>query len=60
MYIVIGLEVFNYGKVMGIHSSKKIALEQAQILQATKNIHVCQNYKTLTETEIKKQKIVLY
>ena len=60
MYLVVGLEVFNYAEIKGIHSNKKIALNHAKSLQATKNIHVCQNYKVLTKADVKKQKIVLY
>ena len=60
MYMVLGIEVFNYAEVLGIHNNKKIALNHAEILNKNKNKNCCQNYKVLTNTEVKKKKIVLY
>lgn len=60
MYYVIGLEPFKMGQVHGIHSSKKSAVSQADFLEKNKNKHCCQEYKAITATDVKKQKIELY
>lgn len=60
MYIVIGLEVFGYAEIKGVHACKKTALNQANYLQANKKPHVCQDYKVVTKTDAKKQKLKFY
>lgn len=60
MYIVIGLEVFNYAEIRGIHSNKKDAISQAEFLQKNKKPMICQNYKVVTQTDVKKNKITLF
>ena len=59
MYYVIGKEIFNEAEVFGIHSNKKIALQQAEMLENNKNKFCCQKYEVKTQTEIKKEKINL-
>ncbi len=59
IYYVLGIEPFKVAQVYGVYSNKKIAQEQAEMLEKNKHKLNCQRYVALTGTEIKKQKLEL-
>lgn len=60
MYLVLGIEPFNYAEVRGMHASKKLAEQQADALEQNKNSLCCQRYAVKTLTEVKKEKLSLF
>jgi len=59
-YYTLGLEPYKMAEVYGIHSNKKVALNQAESLENNKNKMSCQDFKVLTETQVKKEKWELF
>lgn len=59
MYLVLGIEPFNYAEIRGIHADKNKATKQAESLEQNKNALCCQRYEAITGTEAKKRKYIL-
>lgn len=60
MYLVLGVEPFNYAEIKGIHQNIKIALSQLQDLNKNKPPLCVQRYEVVTTTEAKRRHYSLY